>query len=365
MGSRFFARSRRLALKLCLSAALTMVLLEGGAALVIYAGLIPSRLPTFGIPEPRVPFFVDIDPHFGAWHPPNRTLEHRRACYFTTYRSNSYGALDVERERQADGPRAIVLGDSFATGHGVIEARRFSNRLEKLTGIPHMNFAAGGTGPIQYFLVYKHLARDFGHDRVLVSILPDNDFFEGRSDIRYQPYWAGEHPNYTLHYTLQSPEQSLHHPSHHQSGLTAHDILGSFSYFYNAADWVVGARKVLHRRSSDPDYAGYFDFTHQEFLRMRKSLVELYALVPRGRLAVMGIPRLIDLMRYKQKRVNPFGDAMTRAAEEIGFQFVDMLPPMSEAFAGRERELYLGCDGHWSPLGHDFAAKILARRLYR
>jgi hypothetical protein len=56
---------------------------------------------------------------------------------------------------------------------------------------------------------------------------------------------------------------------------------------------------------------------------------------------------------------------MRRAAGEVGFDFVDMLPPMAKSFRGRERELYLGCDGHWSPKGHDFAARTLERHGYQ
>lgn len=355
---------RGLAIKLLLSSALTLLLLEAGGAAVIYGGLIPARVPSYAIPHAQQPFFVDIDPRFGAWHPPLRRLEHRRACFSTTYRSNSYGALDVERPRQAPGPRAIVLGDSFATGHGVVERDRFSNRLEALTAIPHMNFATGGTAPTQYFLIYKHLARGFSHDSVVVSILPDNDFMEGPNDVRYQPYWEGTYPNYTLRYTLARVAQSKHHPSQSEIGVTLHDVLGSFSFSYNAADWVAGARKVMHRRSNAPDYAGYFDFTDEQFLRMRYSLEQLHALVPGGRLTVMGIPRLIDLTRHETERKNPFGDRMTRAAREVGFKFVDMLPPMAASFAGHERDLYLGCDGHWSPLAHAFAARTLRDQIY-
>jgi hypothetical protein len=53
---------------------------------------------------------------------------------------------------------------------------------------------------------------------------------------------------------------------------------------------------------------------------------------------------------------------MSKAAREVGFEFVDMLPLMAKSFAGRERDLYLGCDGHWGPVGHEFTAKVLVER---
>lgn len=355
---------RSIALKVLVSLALTLGLLECGAAAMIYTGRIPSQLPTYAWPKAEAPFWIDSDPHFGAWHAPNRTVEHRRACFATHYRSNSYGALDVERPRQAAGSRTVVLGDSFTVGHGVLEDQRFSNRLEQLTGIPHMNFGAGGTYPAQYFLVYKHLASQFAHDRVLVGILPDNDFDEGPDGTRYRPYWEGEYPNYTLKYSMARVEDSTRHASKTPVGLTAHDILGAYSFFYNAADYVAGYRKVMERRADRPNFAGYFDFTDKQLVRMRYSLEQIYALAPDHKLAVMAMPRLIDITRYQQEKKNPFGEKMTKIAAEVGFDFVDMLPLMAEQYKGRERDLYLGCDGHWGPEGHDFAAKTLRARLY-
>lgn len=359
----FLGKLRQLALKALASIALTLLMLECGSAIMIHSGRIPAQLPAYEIPTAEQPFFVDINPYFGAWHQPDRVSKHRRACFSTSYRSNSYGAIDVERERTADGSRTIVLGDSFSVGHGVLPERRYSNRLEQLTGIAHLNFSAGGTSPVQYLLTYKHLAREFAHDRVIVGVLPDNDFDEGPQGDRYRPYWDGEYPSYTLRYTMRL-EDSPRHPRHIPVGLTAHDVLGSFSFFYNVADYVAGYRKIMSRRTDRPDYAGYFDFTQKQLLRMRYSLEQLYALAPKGGMVVLGIPRLVDLMRYQQTGKNPFGTAMTPIAREVGFQFIDMMPLMAEAYAGRERDLYLGCDGHWGPEGHDFAAKTVRVRVY-
>ncbi len=361
--------------KLTFSLLLTVALAECGAAVLIYSNRLPARPPSYAIPSPKEPFFIDIDPRFGAWHPPNKSHSARRACYATVYRSNSYGAIDDERVRAADEPRVIVLGDSFATGHGVIKGDRFSDRLETLTGIPHLNFGAGGTGPTQYAMVYEHLARDFAHDAVLVSVLPANDFFDDEpTENRYRPYWSGEPGSYTLRYTLDQPSDSSHHPSRASTALTVHDVLGSFSFFYNAADYVAGYRKVVSSRKAKADFSGYFDFSDAQLARLRHSLAyikarsaETAARRPGNRdsnrrpvaMTVMLIPRFLDLIRYQQEGRNPLGARLTATATTVGFQLVDMLPTMARDFAGRERELFLGCDGHWSPLGHEVAAERL------
>lgn len=359
--------SSRLGLKILFSVGLTLALLECGSALVIHAGIVPSSVPPYKLPPKQVAFNVDSDPAFGAWHVPNQLREHRRACFRVTYRTNSYGALDAERPRRSNTPRVVVLGDSFAVGHGVATPQRFSNRLEALTGIPHLNFAVGGTGPTHAYLVYKHKARAFDHDRVLLSILPANDFFDDMPrDKRYRPYWAGTYPAYTLRFVLPRLEDSAWHPSHHESRFTYHDILGTYSYVYNALDWLYGAYRLMRSRQADADYSGYYDFREEEFLRLRYSLEQLHALVPGGRLSVMVIPRWMDFRRHdEQNGKNPLGQRLAALAQQVGFELIDMLPRMAKALPRDLFKLYLGCDGHWSALGHEFAAKTLERELYR
>src|SRR5262245_62400166 len=81
-----------------------------------------------------------------------------------TYRSNSYGARDVERTLTSDRPRVLVLGDSMTEGLGVALEQRFTNLLERETGIEHLNFATSGDfGTTQYYLLYKTLASKFSH----------------------------------------------------------------------------------------------------------------------------------------------------------------------------------------------------------
>ena len=117
-------------------------------------------------------FLADINPHFGVWRYPNRGARQRTPCFNVTYTSNSYGARDIERTRDApDGRRVVVLGDSFVEGIGSSFDERMTTLIEQDSGIELLNFGMGGFGPIQEWLLYKELASAFDHSEVYLFIL--------------------------------------------------------------------------------------------------------------------------------------------------------------------------------------------------
>lgn len=349
------------------SVVLTLVLLELAGAVLIHGGWYPARPPTYRPPEPREPFLVDIDPHFGGWHVANSSRAHARACFHTVYRSNDHGAVDVPRSRRAEAPRVVVVGDSFVVGHGVPREERFSDVLERDLGVPHLNFGVGGSGPLQYLLRYQHLARGFDHDAVVVGILPDNDFRDDEPDpeaTRYEPYLAGAYPDYEVRYTLDRVEASSRHPTRFSAPLTEHEWLKSYSYAYSVADWFVAHRK--HRakiRDEAGAYSGYFDFTPEQLDRLRWVLEGFREAADERPIIVALIPRLRDLQRVASAGENPLVERLAPLAETVGVTLVDLLPSFAEDDRGRWEDLYLACDGHWSPVGHAAAARVLAPRV--
>ena len=353
-------RTKELIVGSTFSLLFTIALAEIAGAALIFSHYIPASLPGYSMPKAEFPFLLDTDPNFGAAYVPDTTFKHRRACFEVTYRSNSYGTVDTERPRTADGPRAVVLGDSFAQGHGVDAADRFSNLLEAETGVSHMNFAIAGTGPTQQYQVYRHLAGRFAHDQVIISLLPDNDFRDDQpSADRYLPYWKGTYPDYTLAFSLPDVSQSSRHPSRFDSSIKVHDVLTQISFFYNVVDWVAGYRKLMSSRGRAVDFAGYFDFTDEEFLRLRYTLERLRQDAPNHRLTVVALPRYLDLIRFQEAQTNPLGARLTETATTVGFTFVDLMPRMATEYDGRERALFLGCDGHYSPIGHRAVADAI------
>ena len=108
---------------------------------------------------------------WGSWHKLNATDRHRSTCFDVRYASNAIGARDTAfKQAKPDGQtRYVLVGDSFAEGFGVNFEEMVQTQLEKLINVDIYNFGSDGYfGPVQYYLVYKHLAKQFEHDGVIL-----------------------------------------------------------------------------------------------------------------------------------------------------------------------------------------------------
>lgn len=355
------------------------------------AGLFPIRLPSYSLAVARKPrFWTDSNPHFGVWHEPNASVRHTLSCVDVNYHSNSYGARDAERALDSRERRVVVLGDSLVEGFGMADGHRFSDLLERKTGIEHLNFGSSGNfGTTQYYLVYETLARRFAHDAVIIGMLPDNDFWDNDYEFgqqllenRYRPYFVGEHPNYRLVYFQATMNEGV--TVDRPSGLElAERILGEFSYSYNALAhlWMlarIGSSPVLARApderaqeffrgkgvSVDPSrpYSGYYDY-RQDQLDLVKYTFERIRQRAGGReVVIVLLPLSADFQRYDPSAPPPLSRELERFAAARGITLLDLLPLMHRHTKDWS-SYFLSCDGHWSARGHAVAALYTTAKL--
>ncbi len=360
----------------------TFLLLEIGLYLLSRSEYIPLRKPNYRLTQQ--PFLADSNPVFGTWHAANATARHQKSCFDVTYRTNSYGARDIERVRDSDERRVVVLGDSFIEGYGLTLTDRTTNFLELNTGMPHLNFGTSGHfGPTQYYLVYKSLASSFSHDAVLIGVLPDNDFLDddiayGRTvhSSRYRPYWIGEYPNYELAYYQESLA-----PANRNVASVKH-ILSEFTHAYNALTFakqiVLDARARNHQsrdteprgvgeseapaQDTDAPYSGYYDYSDEQLLRLQHNLRLIGTLARERDVMFFTIPRLTDIQRYAAEGGAPLTKALLSFAASEDMQYVDLLAPMHDATSDWDSYFH-SCDDHWNTKGARAASEHLLRRL--
>ena len=264
-----FAKLFKLGAKLFFALFLTFVLFEVLLAIMCSRGILNIPVPSYRFSNVSSRFWADMNPAFGVWHESNSSYYHVTTSYKASYHANSFGARDRERVLDA-GPgkkRVVVLGDSFAEGYGVETGKRFSDVLETVTGLEHLNFGtAGSFGPTQYYLLYKTMAKKFSHDAVMVCILPFNDFLDDDYEYgkvahssRYRPFFTGRNPDYELIYSQKElpPRQNKYFEN----------FLREFTYTGNLLKFLKDIRK--HKATSLPaDYAGYFDYTREQWQRL-------------------------------------------------------------------------------------------------
>lgn len=319
----------------------------------------PSSRPNYRANHTQ--FWVQNDEAIGNWHPANGHFLHQDGCFSVEYFTNSYGARDVERSLHSRRPRTIVMGDSMIEGSGLTADERLSNILEKRTGREHLNFGIGGTGPLQYALLYKTMAAKFDHDVVMVGVLPDNDFHDmdvnfaranGRGNV-YKPYYADDFSIfYTGHFQPNSLDDNFDYVEDYLRGyLASYHVV---QYIYNRMYW--GAFRD-HARP----YSGYNDFTDVDLARLKTALQDIKSTADAhgARVAVILIPRTTDFMRLHEFHENRLGPLMEKWGQENGIAVKDLLPEMDSMSGTDYRTYFLLCDNHWSAHGSAVAADVL------
>ena len=354
-----------------IAALLTLATLEVGMAVL-------SKLEIIKCPEPVYSnrntgrFWANISQEFGVWHQPYSSYTHKKSCFNVTYVANSYGARDVEREYFSDQERVVVLGDSFVEGYGVDSGDRITNLLEKDTGIPHLNFGtSGGFGTTAEMLLYQTLASRFSHNSVMIGMLPNNDFLD--DDIgfgkqayakQYKPYLDGEYPNYRLVYYRPIL------PDPHDAKISPIKLrLREFSYAYNAVEYLTDLYAQINRIKSLSSsghiiYSGYYDYTTDQFQKLRFAIESILAttMVDGVNVYLFSIPVHGDFFRYKENKLQtpPLSQELEALSKDLGFQYVDLLPLM---YSENDdwKKYYLSCDGHWNAYGNRYAKELLMK----
>jgi hypothetical protein len=314
---------------------------------------------------------------WGSWHKVNATDRQRTRCFDVTYRSNEVGARDTpfSLEKTGSKSRYILLGDSFAEGYGVNFESTAKAQLEKLLGIDVYNFgSAGYFGPVQYYLIYKDLARQYQHDGVILFFLPANDFtdndfsvWKGFRPTWYRPYYKKlSDGQYDIFYPNQAiPNDHLENdPREHFEGLAAGGLIQSFLVRYTFMSNTM--RTIKYLLATNPiqqvNYSGYYDATPEEQEAAIYFIEKIVREVGPRRVTILVIPSREDLIRISTGRSykDQYWVRHLRSLEMANSN-VNVID-MADDLPGDYQNLFLSCDNHWSALGNLVAAKIIAAR---
>lgn len=350
------------------AAALTLVLFELGAAALMKSGTLPGSLP----PAEPAPYWWEDHPDFGVWRRPYAEATHQTRCFRARYQTNAAGMRDVDRPLDAAQPRVVVLGDSHLAGWGLPAGLRLSNQLERMTGVPHLNFAMPHFGPYQQLLVYEQLARRYEHDAVIASLLPINDFRDIDLELAsrlvgyehvYRPYLIEREVGDT---------RSYEHLSHRESRLRR--WLRKHSHLFNAVaasrprggvegilSWTpeekARASEVTRRAPS-----WFYDFQDRHIRLLEVILRRLAASAQGKPVTLFLVPSRSDFQRREISGPDPLEPALQEVAEATGIQIVNFLSVLSQRGSDWER-YFFDCDYHWNAYANQVAAEHLIEAL--
>lgn len=342
---------------------ITFVLLEIVLAIYLRVAEIKIELPTYSL-ENTQNFWFDMDENFGTLHLPNDSYRQKKYCFDVVYKSNSVGFRDEERSVYSEEKRIVALGDSFTEGIGVSVEDRLTNLLEEQTNMAHLNFGlAGNFGPIQYAKLYQTLAKKYTHDAILIGILPSNDFIDDDYSIalkvggnRYKPFLKGKYPKYEIIYHADSIQKSKAQPNRKSR---IGKILKNFTHSYNFYRYLRVMNNVAKipkdELLKDNEVPSYFNFTVEQFNRMRYSIEMIKALSGDRPVMVYSIPIYKEIEAFRKHKKNPLGEQLKIICDSMGVEYLDLLPKTSSLSIKECEQLFLSCDGHWSEAGNRFA----------
>ena len=129
-----------------------------------------------------------------GWHPTPRFEGELAGSTRYSVRHNSLGFRDRELDPK-QGPRLLVLGDSFVYGYDVNEGERFTDLLaDQLPNWEIINLGVSGYGPAQEYLLLQHYFEQYKPDVVFQLFEYGNDASNSSSNMAvggyYRPYFT-------------------------------------------------------------------------------------------------------------------------------------------------------------------------------
>ncbi len=325
---------------------------------------------------------------WGAWHIPNARAIGVNACAQVEYMSNEVGARDADFLRETMAKRFILLGDSFAEGYGVGYEDTAQRLIEKGVGAELLNFgSAGNVGPLQYWLIYEGLAKQYKHDGVIIFFLPDNDF----SDNDYD-YWSELGRTYVGFYSFDGNDKTERYRPYYRKvsegnydffipgnarkryySPSVKSYLKDYFWFMNGIrtlKLVLMSRKIREYQSeSTPSgpkdvYSGYFDASQSQQEAAIYFIDKIIMSATSKNILLVSIPRPEDFARVDsgmQRKEMLWWNSFQTAKERLGKQvvFLDLLDYKPTNIS----ELFGSCDGHWSPVGNKWAAEVVSAQI--
>jgi hypothetical protein len=298
---------------------------------------------------------------WGPWHKKNSKTRQIKSCYNVIYEANEIGARDESFNLNSIND-IILIGDSFAEGYGVNYDDTSQKYIENLTGFNVLNFGVSKNfGPVQYSIIYDKLAKNYKHNKLIIYFLPDNDFGENdysnwKGSYRFRPYYKKINDNF---YETFIPNKSIKNYSSFSKKIKIKlsEFLWSSNLFINLNYQYRIYRSA--KKNTNNDFSAYFDAKLEQ---QKATIFFLDKIIDKSmaKVFLVSIPRMTDFKKYQNNpNVNKTywnNYFSTKDLNNTNFKFIDLIKFKPKLL----NEIFLECDGHWSPKGNLWAAKIIS-----
>ena len=239
-----------------------------------------------------------------------------------------------EENWESSNKKILILGDSFAFGHGVNIEDRFDTKM-KTNGYSILNTGVTGYGTDQQFLGSKPFLDQLNKDDILILLTTTiNDFHE--TSLNY--YYGRAKP----WYEISDDKLKLHTPK-----ITIREILRDKSYIYSKLSSLISAQY----QPSDEDVT--------RATNIYKNIIkaETDGLIKKGThiiIAYFGI----ETIKVKNQK-----DRINMTMTNICQNRVNNCLNIDKYFdTDNSKDNYL-IDGHWNKKGNEVLARLLSKKI--
>ncbi|MBL8202142.1 MAG: hypothetical protein JNK40_14330 [Chromatiales bacterium] len=276
---------------------------------------------------------------------------------------------------------SVFIGDSFVWGYGVELRDSISERFEALTGRDAVNLGmTSWTSPTQYSRLLSRYGVPLRPRYAFMEALIDNDFgdlpnfaaWEATPTDKSYPEWMTDR---VMRYEPDALSYKVRRVLYDHSAL--YRLFSDRVQFGIKDPEKRGEDSLVHITGDGLDM--YLDPRQLQIAtdQVDAGQIRLFRLALERSQEIAarnGIHLVVFIVPTKEMVYQDrFPDPALRAAvdwrytallqllAETGIDHVDLLPPLRQA-AAEGKQLYFQYDTHWTPLGHDVAARVLAGR---
>jgi len=316
---------------------------------------------------------------WGAWHKKNFTTRHKKSCFDVEYRTNEIGARDDPFLNLQNQKNIILLGDSFAEGLGIEKNNMFERIVENKIDLNVLNFASSKDfGILQYYIIYKYLAKEYPHDKILISLLINNDFKDNDLDYfkkynldkinnrtRLRPYYKKDKSDFTIIYP--SNAQKIHENTNVflKNHFWTSNVLRTIKYLYVSKN-IRDEKKLFFINDNISLPKHITDYYYTPIHQQEAGIFFLEKIITENldkKIYLFSIPLYEDYLSIKKNDIRNeiywYKKLKKFEYEYNNFNFLDLYD-----YADDNYNKFFSpnvCDGHWNEKGHKWAGDIISK----
>jgi hypothetical protein len=269
--------------------------------------------------------------------------------------------VNLEQKPAQTAHRIFVFGDSYVWGWGVGQGEVFTDRLNLLLkDYAVFNYGINGVGTVVEFVLFDREVKQLIHEGdVVLLVFCRNDF------------WDNVDPG-ELHGEISGDQISILNPTPHRTSALA-GFFKQHSYLCNYLSfrWDLFKLTRARRRHENERFGKALNQADPRWVITRDMLrrFQIECRLRKARFVVAYIPGQAELGEAAPGENNQLANdlACRRAffdiARGMGLETVDLLPQFLQYKTRTGNTLTFPRDGHWTALGHDVVAQILASHL--